>query len=157
MNRCARILRAVCVIAALSMLAALAPVFFPFAWMQAIHEALGLGPLPELPIVEYLARSLSAFYACYGALVLYLAFDVVRHASLIRFLGVLGLVFGALMVWVDVASGLPPYWALGEGPFIVVLGAALYVLAGKVRAAAGGARRAPAEHPREDAHDAPWN
>ncbi|HAK96306.1 MAG TPA: hypothetical protein DCM87_15265 [Planctomycetes bacterium] len=137
MNRSARILKVLMIVAALSMLAALAPVFFPFAWMQAIHEALGLGALPELPIVEYMARSLSAFYACYGALVLYLAFDVARYASLIRFLGALGLLFGAVMVWVDIASGLPPYWALGEGPFILVLGAALYVLAGKVRAAAG--------------------
>ena len=64
-----------------------------------------------------------------------------------RQLGALGLVFGAVMVWVDIASGLPPHWALGEGPFILVLGAALYVLAGKVRAAAGGERRTPEERP----------
>ena len=38
----------------LSMLAILA-VFMPLSWMASVHESLGLGKMPEGPIVEYLA------------------------------------------------------------------------------------------------------
>ena len=36
--------------------------------MAACHEAMGLGPFPDAPIVEYLARSVSAYYAMLGGL-----------------------------------------------------------------------------------------
>src|SRR6516164_8620568 len=47
---------------------ALVPVFVPVSWMAATHRWLGLGEIPIAPVVEYLARSLSAFYAVFGAL-----------------------------------------------------------------------------------------
>jgi len=47
---------------------ALVPVFMPVSWMAGTHRWLGLGEMPTGPIVEYLARSLSAFYALVGAL-----------------------------------------------------------------------------------------
>ena len=46
---------------------ALVAVFMPVSWMAATHRWLGLGEMPTGPIVEYLARSLSAFYAIMGA------------------------------------------------------------------------------------------
>ena len=49
---------------------ALVPVVMPFSWMAATHRWLGLGEMPTGPVVEYLARSLSAFYALFGALCL---------------------------------------------------------------------------------------
>jgi hypothetical protein len=133
-------LRIVLRCAAALLLAALVPVFFPFAWMQAIHRAIGLGELPAQPIVEYMARSLSAFYACYGALMLYLSFDVARHLPVVRLLALLGVVFGAVMIGIDVVAGLPRSWTLAEGPFIIVLGFAILLLARKAGAAARGAR-----------------
>ena len=48
---------------------ALVPVFMPFSWMVATHRWLGLGEMPTAPVVEYLARSISAFYAFFGAFV----------------------------------------------------------------------------------------
>ena len=46
-------------------------VFVPQAWLEAIHQQLGLGNLPAAPVVSYLARSTSAFYAllvdCFGS------------------------------------------------------------------------------------------
>ncbi len=50
-----------------SSLLALAAVFMPVSWMVATHRWLGLGEMPVTPVVEYLARSLSA---CYALLVL---------------------------------------------------------------------------------------
>jgi hypothetical protein len=45
-------------------------VFVPLSWMDATHRWLGLGEMPTAPVVEYLARSVSAFYAVLGALCL---------------------------------------------------------------------------------------
>jgi hypothetical protein len=76
---------------------ALVPVFMPMSWMAATHRWLGLGEMPAGPIVEYLARSPSAFYALVGALCLVMASDLDRYRSLVRFFGVclalLGIVF----------------------------------------------------------------
>ena len=49
---------------------ALVAVFIPVSWMAATHHWLGLGEMPTAPVVEYLARSVSAFYALVGALCL---------------------------------------------------------------------------------------
>ena len=49
-------------------LSALVAVVMPSTWMAATHRWLGLGEMPTGPVVEYLARSLSAFYAVMGAL-----------------------------------------------------------------------------------------
>lgn len=43
-------------------------VVVPYAWMNAIHQWLGLATLPDAPVVGYLARSTSAFYALFGGL-----------------------------------------------------------------------------------------
>src|SRR5262249_54828619 len=67
---------------------ALVGVFMPVSWMAATHRWLGLGEMPTAPVVEYLARSLSAFYALVGALCLVVAADLERYRPVVRFLGV---------------------------------------------------------------------
>src|SRR5262245_28993059 len=67
---------------------ALVAVFMPVSWMVATHRWLGLGEMPTGPVVEYLARSVSAFYAIMGALCLVLTTDLERYRPLVRFLGV---------------------------------------------------------------------
>src|SRR5438874_4792254 len=69
--------------------------FFPVPWMDAVHDrVLGLGPLPQVPIVEYMARSLAALYAVHGSVVFRLSFDVQRFRPLIGFLGWVHVVLG---------------------------------------------------------------
>jgi hypothetical protein len=58
------------------MLLAIGAVFMPFAWMDSIHRQLGMGTLPNAPIVQFLTRSASALYAGYGALMLFMSFNV---------------------------------------------------------------------------------
>ena len=53
----------------------------PTAWMRDIHASLGMGPLPEGPVVGYLARSTSAFYALVGGLFWLVSFDLQRQAQ----------------------------------------------------------------------------
>src|SRR5262245_63765930 len=85
---------------------ALVPGFVPFSWMAATHRWLGLGEMPTGPIVEYLARSLSAFYALVGALCLVLAADLERYRPLVRFLGVAFALMSLVLFGVDVAAGM---------------------------------------------------
>jgi hypothetical protein len=48
------------------MLTALGAVVMLFDWMSMIHQELGLGELPRVPIVGYLTRSVSALCALHG-------------------------------------------------------------------------------------------
>ena len=63
---------------------ALVAVVMPFSWMVATHRWLGLGEMLEGPVFEYLARSVSAYYALFGVLCLTVAADVDRHRPLVR-------------------------------------------------------------------------
>ena len=110
-------------------LLALVPVFMPFAWMAATHRWLGLGEMPAAPVVEYLARSVSAFYALVGALCLLVAADLDRYRPLVRSLGVAFALLGLVFLFIDLAAGMPWWWAAAEGPATVVVSAVLFVLA----------------------------
>jgi hypothetical protein len=109
-------------------LLALGAVVMPQPWMAAGHAWLGLGPLPNAPLVGYLARSASALYALHGALVLFISFDVRRYSRLITFLAAAALVHGAVMAGIDFAVGMPRLWSLGEGPAFAATGALVLLL-----------------------------
>src|SRR6516162_1658870 len=108
---------------------ALVAVVMPSSWMAATHRWLGLGEMPTGPVVEYLARSLSAFYAVTGALCLVLTTDLERYRPLVRFLGVAFALMSLVLLGVDLAAGMPWWWTAAEGPATVVVSAVLFVLA----------------------------
>jgi len=110
-------------------LLALVAVFMPMSWTSLAHRRLGLGEMPEAPIVEYLARSLSAFYALLGAICLFAAANLERYRPLARFLGLVFALLGVILLGVDVAADLPWWWVVFEGPRAIVLGAVVYFLA----------------------------
>ncbi len=112
-----------------SALFALVAVFMPSSWMAATHRWLGLGEMPTGPVVEYLARSLSAFYALVGALCLVMASDLDRYRPLVRFFCVSFALLGIIFTGVDLVAGMPWWWTASEGPGGVVFGALLFVLA----------------------------
>jgi hypothetical protein len=93
-------------------------VVLPIGVMDDIHQAIGLGRMPEGPIVEYLARSTSMFYALHGALLWYLASDLRRYRDLFRFYLWISLVFALGLFLTDLSAGLPLRWALAEGPIV---------------------------------------
>ena len=118
---------------------ALVAVFMPVSWMAATHRWLGLGEMPTGPVVEYLARSLSAFYAVMGALCLVLAADLERYRPLVRFLGAAFSLMSLVLLGVDLAAGMPWWWSASEGPGGVVFGALLLVLARPAQSKGGTA------------------
>jgi hypothetical protein len=108
---------------------ALVAVFMPFSWMLATHRWLGLGEMPDGPVIEYLARSVSAFYALFGALFLVVASDLERYRPVVRFLGMALTLVGLVLLGVDIEAGMPWWWSAFEGPLWVLLGALMYLLA----------------------------
>jgi hypothetical protein len=118
---------------------ALVAVFMPVSWMAATHRWLGLGEMPTGPVVEYLARSLSAFYALAGALCVVLAADLERYRPLVRLLGIAFALGSLVLLGVDLAAGMPWWWTASEGPCGVVFGAVLFVLARPASAKGGTA------------------
>ena len=69
-------------------------VFVPYENMNNIHQLLGMGELPAEPVVGYLARSLSAFYALVGGIMWVVSFDIKQHLAVIRYLGAALTIFG---------------------------------------------------------------
>ena len=114
------------------LLVALVPVVMPFSWMQVIHRQLGMGELATGPIIGYLTRSLSLFYAMHGALIIFVSLDVRRYLPVVKFFAVASILFGVGMVILDSAVGMPLYWILCEGPLVIPLGMVILWLAGKV-------------------------
>ncbi len=112
---------------------AVIPMVMPFSWMQAGNDWLGLEPLAETPLAQYLTRSLSAVYALIGALTIYLGLNVRRYRDLIAFVGWLTAFLGVALFGIDLAAGLPAAWTWGEGPPTVVVAAVIVWLARRVR------------------------
>ncbi len=112
----------------LVLLLALGPIVMPAELMRSIHERLGLGPFPDVPISYYLARSLSATYALHGALTFAMSFDVERYRPLLKILVVSNALFGAVMFGIDLAVGMPWFWTALEGPPIVAYATAIGVV-----------------------------
>ncbi len=111
-------------------------VFFvavPYSWMNAIHAWLGMGQLPDEPIVGYLARSTSAFYALLGGMLWVISFDIGRHHLVLAYLGAAVTLFGAALLVVDWCEGLPLFWKVWEGPIVMAFGMAMLFLNRAIR------------------------
>jgi hypothetical protein len=106
-------------------LLAIPAIFFPYSWMNACHELLGLGAMPDAPIVTYLARSLSAFYAIVGAFLIYISWDIRRYRSLVRLWAMIAIAMGLVLFGIDLTSGLPTGWTFFEGPMTLTIGIVL--------------------------------
>ncbi len=110
------------------MLAFLA-VLLPVEWMAATHPRLGLGEFPRTPIVDYLTRSIAALYGFHGIFVWMVSFDPERYRVFVWFIVAMDIVFGVMMVAIDLHAGMPALWTALEGPSVVVIGLAIAALA----------------------------
>jgi hypothetical protein len=106
----------------------------PVEWMAATHQWLGLGEFPRAPIVDYLARSVSALYGFHGVLVLLVARDPVRYRSIVLYLGWMYIVSGAFAMVIDISAPLPWWWTAIEGPSTLISGVLILYLSRSLRA-----------------------
>lgn len=114
------------------LLLAFGAMFLPTAWMSWSHERMGLGPLPQSPVFEYLARSISGLYACRGLVYWRLAADLRRYAPLTTLFGWLDIALGIALLGIDLEAGMPWWWTAGEGPGLVAVGVILVWLGRRV-------------------------
>ena len=127
-----RVLTWVLRILAVVLMTAVVHDMMPSAWMEEIPIRLGMGELPRGPMIAYLTHSLSAMYTLHGAVVFVVSLDVRRYLPVVKCLAVLAIMFGIRMIVLDVVVGMPMFWVLCEGPFIVVINGGLLWLAGRV-------------------------
>jgi hypothetical protein len=130
------VLRAILRITGSSSLLAVLFVAAPYDSMDYIHLSLGMGTLPDSPVVGYLARSTSAFYAMLGGLFWVVSFDLRRYRPVVIYLGAAIGLFGVVLLAVDWAEGMPRFWTVWEGPFVALFGLATLVLSRRIAPAA---------------------
>jgi len=137
-----KLLKLILVLCGIACILGLPGLYIPRSWMAASHEWLGMGPFPDGPLAEYLARLCSGLYAIYGGLVLVMASDVRRFAPLItaQALMILGLASsGFCLAW---GTGVPAWWLIGDIVSVVCYCAVVLVLQRRIAAwAAAGSRK----------------
>lgn len=131
MTRPDRLLRPPLRIIGAAALLSIVAVVMPYSWMNAIHHWLGMGALPTEPVVGYLARSTSAFYALFGGLLWVVSWDLHRYRPVLCYLGAAVILFGITLFFVDLLEGMPLYWRVVEGPINMGFGALILVLSSR--------------------------
>ncbi len=109
---------------------AIGAVFMPAAWMEQIAEILGVGPLTDNGLVQYLARQTSALYVLHAATIGIIAVQLPKSLPMIIPLGFVTLGFSALTLYIDWVERMPMYWMILE-PAAIFLGGASMIVAGR--------------------------
>ena len=115
-------------IAGVFTIAAFPAMLLPEEWMASTHERLGLGTFPRSAVIDYLARSIAGLYGFHGVLVLLVSTDVVRYRPIVWFIAIMNVVFGLMIIAIDLHAGLPAYWTALEGPPIIAFGVVIALL-----------------------------
>jgi hypothetical protein len=102
-------------------------VIMPRSWMEISHAWLGMGEMPDGPVLMFLIRQASYTYGMHGVSLWVLASDVTRFRKLVILNGIAYLLAGPIFFWIDYSTGMPWYWTLidsaGCGSFgIAILG-----------------------------------
>ena len=85
-------------------------VVMPRAWMESGHAWLGLGDMPDGPIIMFMIRQASYAYGMHGVSLWILASDVNRFRQLVTFNGISFLLAGPVFFLIDYYSGMPWFW-----------------------------------------------
>jgi hypothetical protein len=101
---------------------AFAAVVMPRAWMADMHLRLGLGELPDTPLVNSILRQVSFTYGLHGLALWIIAWDVVRFRPLVIFTGIGYLLAGPVLIAIDFTAGMPLWWVFGDGGGCLLIG-----------------------------------
>lgn len=100
-------------------------VVMPRAWMETSHTWLGLGQMPDGPIIMFMIRQASYTYGMHGVSLWILASDVKRFRLIILFNGISYLLAGPVFFLIDYHSGMPWFWTISDALGCAFVGAAL--------------------------------
>jgi hypothetical protein len=104
-------------------------VVMPRSWMEIAHEGLGMGTMPEGPLVMFMIRQASYAYGMHGVSLWILASDVVRFRPLIVFNGAAFLLAGPVFFLIDYTTGVPFWWTIFDSLACGATGVLLLLLA----------------------------
>ena len=100
-------------------------VVMPRSWMEASHSWLGMGAMPDGPLIMFMIRQASYAYGMHGVSLWLLAFDVKRYRTLIVFNGISFLIAAVVFSVIDYTAGMPSWWTIADGIGCAGFGAAL--------------------------------
>ena len=109
-------------------LGAFVAVAMPREWMEVGHTWLGLGEMPEGAIVNFIIRQASFTYGLHGVLLWLLSWDVVRFRPLVVFTGISYVVAAPVFFMIDMISGMPWFWKVGDAGSCLCFGIVLLCL-----------------------------
>jgi hypothetical protein len=103
-------------------------VVMPRSWMEVSHEWLGMGVMPDAPLVMFMIRQASYAYGMHGIALWIIASDVVRFRRLVIFNGIAFLLAGPVFFIIDYTSGVPFWWTIFDALACGSVGAATLLL-----------------------------
>ena len=115
------------IVGAIELLAFVA-VVMPRSWMEISHEWLGMGVMPEGPLVMFMIRQASYAYGMHGISMFVIASNVVRFRPLVILNGVSFLLAAPVFFLIDYTSGVPFWWTINDTLACGVFGIALLAL-----------------------------
>jgi hypothetical protein len=104
-------------------------VVMPRSWMEVSHAWLGMGVMPDGPLIMFMIRQASYTYGMHGVSLLVLASDVVRFRKLVILNGIAYLLAGPLFLWIDYTAGIPWWWTVVDTAGCGFTGIAILALA----------------------------
>jgi hypothetical protein len=115
-------------------LLAFVAVVMPRSWMEAGHEWLGLGAMPQSAVLMFMIRQASYTYGMHAISLWILASDVRRFRPLVIFNAVSFLLAAPIFLAIDYTSGMPLFWTLSDTASCAFFGGALLWLTRPARA-----------------------
>jgi len=106
-------------------------VVMPRSWMELSHAWLGMGKMPDGPLLMFMIRQASYTYGVHGLSLWVIASDVERFRPFVIFNGVAFLVAAPVFFLIDWIHGMPLWWALGDSISCAGFGVALLWLGRK--------------------------
>src|ERR1044072_8921289 len=103
-------------------------VVMPRSGLEISNAWLGLGEMPDGPLLMFMIRQASYTYGVHGLSLWLIATDVERFRPFVIFNGVTFLIAAPVLFVVDFTSGMPWWWAVGDPASCGVFGAALLLL-----------------------------
>lgn len=89
-------------------------VVMPRSLMETSHALLGLGEMPDGPIIMFMIRQASYAYGMHGISLLVLASNVERFRPLVILNGIAFLLAAPVFFVIDYTSEMPLWWTLGD-------------------------------------------
>ena len=106
-------------------------VILPRSFMETAHAALGLGVMPQGPVLIFMIRQASYCYGMHAVSLFVIASDVERFRPFVILNGISFLVAAPVFFLIDFTAGMPLWWTLGDSISCLFFGASLLLLARK--------------------------